>query len=183
MFINQKKAWHVKMSDKKKNVLQVIKFTLFSASAGIIEFGSFTLMNEFLLKAPFMQSLMANNPVFAKIMQNEYGPIYLIALILSVLWNFTFNRKFTFKSANNVKIAMLKVFGYYLVFTPVSTLLGNFFTARFASFPAIEYIVLAVTMLTNLVTEFLFCKFVVYRGSENTAVPKNKKEENETIEV
>ena len=112
---------------------------------------------------------MNSNETFARIMQNEYGPIYLIALILSVLWNFTFNRKFTFKAANNIPIAMLKVFGYYLVFTPLSVWLGNYFTAKFASFGAIEYVVLGITMIVNMVTEFLFQKFVVFRGAENTA--------------
>ena len=155
---------------RKKNILQFIKFALFSASAGLIQIGSFTFLNEVVLKTDLFQNAMANSETFARIMQNEYGPCYLIALILSVIWNFTFNRKFTFKSANNIPIAMLKVLGYYAVFTPVSTILGNFFTAKFASFPAIEYIVLGITMVINMITEFLFQKFVVFRGSENTAV-------------
>ncbi len=156
--------------ETKGSVIQFIKFALFSCSAGIIQIGSFTLMNEVLLKTDFMQSLIQNNDTFAKIMTNEYGPFYLIALILSVVWNFTFNRKFTFKSAANIPVAMLKVFGFYVIFTPVSTILGNFFTGRFAGVPGIEYIVLGVTMACNMVTEYLFCKFVVYRNQENTAV-------------
>lgn len=166
------------MAGKKKekgSAWQFIKFVLFSASAGIIQFGSFTLMNEVLIKTEFMQNLLANHEGFARIMQNEYGPMYLIALLLSVLWNFTFNRKFTFKSAANVPVAMLKIFGFYCVFTPVSTLLGNYFTAKFADFTAIEYIVLGITMVCNMVLEFLFCKFVVYRGQENTAVKEDDK--------
>lgn len=155
--------------ETKGGALQFIKFVLFSCSAGIIQIGSFTLMNEVLLNADFMQNLISSNETFAKIMTNEYGPIYLIALILSVIWNFTFNRKFTFKSAANIPIAMLKVFGFYLVFTPVSTVIGNYFTAKFASIGAIEYIVLGITMLCNMITEYLFCKFVVYRNQENTA--------------
>ena len=158
----------------KKNVLQFIKFALFSASAGIIQAGSFTLMNEVLIKLPFIQNAMTNNETFARIMQNEYGPMYLIALLLSVIWNFTFNRKFTFKSAANIPIAMLKVIGYYAVFTPISTILGNYFTAHFADVTAIKYIVLGITMVTNMVTEFLFDKFVVFRNQENTAVKKEK---------
>ncbi len=156
----------------KKDILQFIKYACFAASAGAIQIGSFTLMNEVLVKTSFIQSLMHNHEGFARIMQNDYGPIYLIALILSVLWNFTFNRKFTFKAANNIPIAMLKVFGYYLVFTPVSVILGNYFTAKYASFKAIEYIVLAITMIINMVTEFLFQKFVVFRNAENTAKKK-----------
>ena len=162
---------------RKSNIFQFIKFALFSASAGLIQAGSFTLMNEVIVKFDFIQSAMNTNELFGRIMRNEYGPIYLIALILSVLWNFTFNRKFTFKSANNIPIAMLKVLGYYAVFTPVSVILGNYFTEKFASFAAIEYIVLGITMVINMVTEFLFQKFVVFRNSENTAVKKTAEEE------
>ena len=143
---------------KKKNILQFIKFALFSASAGLIQAGSFTLMNEVIIKLPFFQNAMANNPTFAKIMENEYGPMYLIALLLSVIWNFTFNRKFTFKSAANV---------------PISTIIGNHITATHHTAP-VMYIVLGVTMVTNMVTEFLFDKFVVFRNQENTAVKKDK---------
>ena len=169
----------MEQNSKKKNILQFIKFALFSASAGIIQLGSFTLLNEVVVKTDFIQNLMQKSDSFAAIMQNEYGPIYLIALLLSVIWNFTFNRKFTFKSANNIPIAMLKVLGYYAVFTPISTLLGNYFTARFADIMAIEYIVLGITMVTNMITEFLFQKFVVFRGSENSAVENAEKSDSE----
>ncbi len=128
----------------KNTVWQAVKFTLFSISAGIIQVGSFTILNE-LVKLP-------------------YWPAYLISLILSVVWNFTFNRRYTFKSAANVPVAMAKVFGFYLVFTPLSTWLGA--VAEGAGIN--EYIVLAVTMIANFVLEFLFCKFVVYRNQENT---------------
>ena len=159
---------------KKQKVWQFLKFAFFSGSAGAIQVGSFTLMNEYLIKLPFIQNAMASSEGFAKIMQNEYGPMYLIALLLSVIWNFTFNRKFTFKSAANVPVAMLKVLAFYAVFTPVTVLLGNYFTAKFASIGAIEYIVLGCTMATNLITEFIYDKLVVYRNQEDTAVKKEK---------
>ncbi|MBR5868352.1 MAG: GtrA family protein [Clostridia bacterium] len=122
-----------------------MKFTLFSVSAGIIQIGSFTLINE-LLRWP-------------------YWPAYLISLVLSILWNFTLNRRYTFQSAAKVPIAMAKVFGFYLVFTPLSTWFGHL--ADQAGINA--YLIFAVTLLTNFVTEFLFTKFVVYRGQENTS--------------
>lgn len=130
---------------KNKELLRTIKFALFSASAGIIELGSFTLLNEF-AKWP-------------------YWPCYLIALVLSVIWNFTLNRKFTFKSANNVPIAMLKVFAYYCVFTPVTTLLGNYLAETLGWN---EYIVTILNMVLNFVTEYLYDKYVVFRGSIDT---------------
>lgn len=126
-----------------KNILQMIKFTLFSISAGVIQIGSFTLLNE-----------------LAKI---TYWPAYLISLILSILWNFTLNRKYTFRSAANIPVAMAKIFGFYLVFTPLSTYLG-----AVAEKSVNEYIVLAVTMLMNFILEFLFCKFFVYKNKEDT---------------
>lgn len=121
----------------------MIKFTLFSISAGIIQILSFTILNE----------------VFKMI----YWPAYLVSLILSILWNFTLNRRYTFQSAANVPVAMAKVFGFYLVFTPLSTLLGQLAE----TYGVNEYIVLGVTMISNFILEFLFCKFVVYRGQEN----------------
>lgn len=165
------------MSEKKnkKNIGQFIKFALFSASAGIIQFGSFTLMKEVIIKLDFFQNLMLEHETFARIMNNEYGPMYLIALILSVLWNFTFNRKFTFKSANNVPIAMLKVLAFYAVFTPISTIAGNYFTGKFGAADGnsyVDYIVLIVTMLINMITEFIYDKYVVFKNSEGTAEKK-----------
>ena len=148
---------------KNSNAVQAIKFALFSASAGIIQVGSFTILNELVLPNIHIQ----NEKIMA-LLSAEYGVCYLIALILSVLWNFTFNRRFTFKSAANIPVAMAKVFGFYLVFTPLSTWLGNTATGKGVN----EYIVLAVTMLSNMVLEYLFCKFVVYKNQENTIESK-----------
>ncbi len=147
---------------KKQNALQAIKFALFSASAGIIQVGSFTLLNEVVVP-----NINIQNEAVMKILSSEYGVCYLIALILSVIWNFTFNRKFTFKSATNIPVAMLKIFGFYCVFTPVSTIVGEM-VMRNTTWEFAEYIVLAVTMMTNMITEFLFCRFVVYKDSMNT---------------
>ena len=129
---------------EKNTFLQVIKFVVFSASAGIIQTVSFALLNELL--------------------HWSYWPAYLVALILSVVWNFTFNRRYTFKSAANIPVAMVKVAGFYAVFTPISTYLGHL--AEPAGYN--DYLILFVTMLSNMVLEYLFCKFVVYKGQENT---------------
>lgn len=157
--------------NKKDNALQAIKFALFSASAGIIQVASFTILNELVVP-----NINIQNETVMKILSAEYGVCYLVALILSVLWNFTFNRKFTFKSATNIPVAMLKIFGFYCVFTPVSTIIGEA-VMRNTSWEFAEYIVLACTMATNMVTEFLFCRFVVYKDSMNTNDLAKKKEE------
>ena len=150
---------------RKDNVFQALKFAAFSASAGVIQVVSFTLFNELL---PQTQS---TNSVAQWFFNSEYGASYLVALILSVVWNFTFNRKFTFKSATNIPVAMMKVFGFYCVFTPVSVILGEMVAQR-TSWEFAEYIILGVTMLANMTTEFLFCRFFVYKDSMNTAKEK-----------
>ncbi len=126
-----------------KQLWQAVKFTLFSISAGIIQVGSFAIMELFI---------------------QDYWIPYLVSLVLSILWNFSLNRRYTFKSAANVPVAMAKVFGFYLVFTPLSTWLGD----RVEALGVNDFIILICTMLLNFVLEFLFCKFVVYRGQEDT---------------
>ncbi|MBQ9965218.1 MAG: GtrA family protein [Clostridia bacterium] len=128
----------------KKPLFQMLKFTLFSISAGLVQVISFTLLNELL--------------------HVSYWIAYLVALLLSIIWNFTLNRRFTFKSAANVPVAMAKILGFYAVFTPLSTYLGEVVERGGVN----EYIVLIVTMLLNFVLEFLFCKFVVYKNKEDT---------------
>ncbi len=159
---------------KKENALQAIKFACFSASAGIIQIVSFTLLNELL---PTTDS---TNAIAQWFFNSEYGGSYLVALTLSVLWNFTFNRKFTFKSAANIPVAMLKIFAFYCVFTPVSTILGEMVAQRFTA-SYVEYIILAVTMATNMVSEFLYCRFFVYKNSMNTLADKAEEKEANNV--
>ncbi len=132
-----------------KEMLRVVKFTLFSISAGLIEMGTFALLNE-LLHLPYWAS-------------------YLTALVLSVLWNFTLNRKFTFHSAANVPAAMLKVAAYYAVFTPLSTWLEHRLTMDLGWN---EYLVTAVNMVLNFATEFLYQRFFVFGRSIDTKKEK-----------
>lgn len=124
-----------------------VKFALFSASAGIIELGSFALLNE--------------------LTGWSYWPCYLIALLLSILWNFTLNRKFTFRSVANVPVAMLKVLGFYAVFVPATTLLGDYLADTLMWN---EYLVTGINMGLNFVTEFFFQRYVVYGKSVDSAV-------------
>lgn len=125
------------------------KYTLLSASAGLIEMGSFALFNE--------------------LCHWHYWVSYFIALVLSVIWNFTINRKFTFHSANNVPIAMLKVFGYYCVFTPFSLWFENHFAGNLWWN---EYLVTIMNLILNLATEYTFQRLVVYGKDVDTAVKK-----------
>lgn len=128
-----------------KETVRVLKFTFFSISAGVVEIGAFTLLNE--------------------LMHLPYWISYLVALVLSVLWNFTLNRRYTFKSATNVPVAMLKVAVYYAVFTPLSTGLEHWLTA---SLGWNEYLATGLNMVLNFVTEFLYQRFFVFGKSIDT---------------
>ena len=144
------------ISEKRKEILRVIKFVLFSVSAGIIEIVSFTLLTQ--------------------LTDWQYWPRYLIALVLSVLWNFTLNRKFTFKSANNVPVAMMKILAFYCVFTPVTTVLGNYLAEDLGWN---EYIVTGLNMLMNITTEYLYDRFVVFGKTIDTNDIAKKKADKE----
>ena len=142
------------MKINKKELIRTIKFTLFSISAGIIEITLFTLLDYFT--------------------NWSYWPSYLIALIASVIWNFTLNREYTFKSANNIPIAMLEVALFYLIFTPASTFLGNYL-AEDLKWNGI--LVTLINMVLNFVLEYLYDMYFVFRGSIDTKTDKNKKME------
>ena len=130
---------------KREELARTAKFVMFSASAGVIQIGAFTLLTS--------------------LTQWAYWVRYLIALVLSVVWNFTLNREFTFRSASNVPAAMLKVAAYYAVFTPVTTLLGEYLTKQCGWN---DFIVTALNMLLNFVTEYLYDRFVVFGKSIDT---------------
>jgi putative flippase GtrA len=132
---------------ENKELVRKIKFTLFSISAGIIEIGLFTLLNEFT--------------------KYGYWICYLVALVASVIWNFTLNREYTFKSTVNVPIAMFKVFIFYLVFTPSSTILGNYLVD---DIHINEYLVTGINMLLNFIFEYLYDKYVVFKGNIDTKI-------------
>ena len=136
----------------KKDILRSIKFLLFSISAGVIEIAAFSLLNE--------------------LTAWSYWPCYLIALLLSVLWNFTLNRRYTFQSAGNISRAMALVLAFYCVFTPLSTWFGHWL-ADVRSWN--EYLVTAINMIANFVLEFLFDRFVVFRDSLDTNSVAKKK--------
>ncbi len=136
----------------KKELIRSLKFLLFSISAGVIELVAFSLLNE--------------------LTHWSYWPCYLIALVLSVLWNFTLNRRYTFQSANNVPRAMALVFGFYCVFTPLSTLLGSYLADTLAWN---EYLVTALNMVANFVLEYLYDRLVVFRKSIDTNALAQKK--------
>lgn len=131
--------------DQYKEVWRTVKFVLFSISAGLIQIGVFTLLYN--------------------VFHITYWVSYLSALVLSVLWNFTLNRRFTFKSAANVPVAMMKVFGYYCVFTPITTIGGSYLEGTVGWNGTL---VTLINMGLNLTTEFLFTKYVVYKDSIDT---------------
>lgn len=137
-----------------KEIARGIKFTLFSVSAGIIEFAAFALLDGF---TPW-----------------PYWPKYLIALVLSVLWNFTLNRRYTFRSAGNVPIAMLKVALFYVVFTPLSTIFGNFLAENCGWN---DILVTVLNMACNLVLEYIYDRFFVFGKTIDTRKKQSEDKE------
>ena len=138
--------------NNKKELIRKIKFTLFSISAGIIEIVIFTLLNE--------------------LTSFGYWVCYLTALVASVIWNFTLNKEFTFKSTANVPLAMSKVFLFYLVFTPTTTILGNYLVNNVH---INEYIVTGLNMACNFVLEYLYDRYFVFKDTIDTKEKKDKK--------
>ncbi|MDY3014356.1 MAG: GtrA family protein [Evtepia sp.] len=138
---------------KHKELIRTIKFLLFSISAGVIELLAFSLLNE--------------------LTHWSYWPCYLIALILSVLWNFTLNRRYTFQSANNVPKAMAQVAGFYCVFVPLSTWAGSYLADTVGWN---EYLVTLLNMASNFILEYLFDRFVVFRTTLDTNSVAKKKQ-------
>ena len=129
----------------KKELMRKVKFTLFSISAGIIEILLFTLLNE--------------------LTNLGYWICYLTALITSIIWNFTLNREYTFKSTTNIPKAMFKVFLFYLVFTPCTTIGGNYLVK---GLHFNEYLTTGINMIANFILEYLYDKYVVFRGNIDT---------------
>lgn len=141
---------------KKQQFIQLLKFTGFSISAGVIQFVTTGLLSTW-------TGLMPEGSGY-------YWIAYLIGLILSVIWNFTFNRKFTFKAANNVPLAMGLVVVYYCMFAPLSTFGANAIVGAWKNAAGdgwnqnYEMVITASMMLINFATEFLWDKFIVFNA-------------------
>ncbi|MBR0379795.1 MAG: GtrA family protein [Mogibacterium sp.] len=147
--------------ENRKEIFRAIKFVLVSASAGIVEIGVFTLLNE--------------------LTDMKYWPCYLIALVASVVWCFTINRRYTFMSTKNVPRAMAMIFAFYLVFTPATTILGNYLAE---TLHWNEYLVTGINMALNLSLEYLYDTFVVYRGEmDNNDIAAKEREKEEKKEM
>jgi len=137
------------MKWNKKETIRTLKYAIFAISAGIIQIVFFELLQ------------FAN-----KYDSNIWWKSYLISLLLSVVWNFTFNRKYTFKSANNVPIAMAKVIAYYTVFTPFSVCFGQQFLVNQLGWNGT--LIEILMMVINFVTEFLYQRYFVFKNSIDT---------------
>ena len=145
----------------KQQFIQFVKFLAFSLSAGFIQIVSFELFYTWTACLP-------------------WWPSYLISIVLSVVWNFTFNRKFTFKSASNVPVAMTLVLIYYCAFVPISVFGGK----------ALEgagwngTLVTLLMMVINFLTEFFWDKYIVFNDKVTDKLLRKKKilQEDENIE-
>lgn len=141
-------------STKKTEILRAVKYACVALSAGVIQVAATFLLNGFVFKG-----------------EDNYYICYLIGLVLSVIWNFTLNRRYTFNAANKIAPAMVKVACYYLVFTPLSTWwVDALVNADFWGIPVtvVEVIVQIGTMLVNLITEYIFQRLFVFGKAIDT---------------
>jgi putative flippase GtrA len=132
---------------KKQEAARALKFTLFSISAGVIQVLVTTVLLDGLLNV------------------KPYWVCYLVGLVASVIWNFTLNRQYTFRSAGNVPVAMLKVAIFYAVFTPLSTLFIRYTTDTLGWNHLLMQV---IVMLMNFVLEFLYDRFFVFGKTIDT---------------
>ncbi len=139
-----------------KEFWRTVKYFIIAASAGLIQFGVCTLFDEVF---------------YAKFNGQYYYAFYFVALVLSVLWNFTINRSVTFKSVGNVPKAMLKVLAYYVVFTPLSLQFSYY--AIGWNIP--DMLVTVINILVNGVTEYLFMRLFVFKKEIDTLNEQTKK--------
>ena len=139
-----------------KEFWRTVKYFIIAASAGLIQFGVCTLFDEVF---------------YAKFNGQYYYAFYFVALVLSVLWNFTINRSVTFKSVGNVPKAMLKVLGYYVVFTPLSLQ----FSYYAIGWKIPDMLVTVINILVNGVTEYLFMRLFVFKKEIDTLNEQTKK--------
>lgn len=150
----------------KKELLRTVKFTLFSISAGVIQ-----MVSSLLLKLLILEKFIPADASFYYIIELNTNTFIAdtVGLVLSILWNFTFNRKFTFKAANNVPIAMLLAFVFYIPFyhfqiwyiDTIEKCLVNIGDWGFV-------IALGTCMIINFILEYLWQTFVVFRGAIDT---------------
>lgn len=127
---------------------RILKFVLFSISAGVIQIVTFTILSE--------------------VVHWTFWPSHLIALALSVIWNFTFNRKFTFKSSDNVPKSMFLAFLFYVPFTPATVFGGQ----ALVNVGWNSLLVEGITMILNFILEYFYSKYVTFRGATTS---QNKK--------
>ena len=141
-----------------KEFFRTIKYFIVAASAGLIQFGV--------------------NVLLFKVTPMPYWICYDIALILSVIWNFTINRKATFKSVGNIPIAMLKVLGYYAVFGPIATVAAVFVKEDNPYY----WLITIGLIIINGVTEYLFMRLFVFRKEIDSAVKAKEAKQTKASE-
>lgn len=166
------------MKINKKEVLRAVKYTLFAISAGIIQ-----IVSSLALKAILDNFLdESQTMVFIHEMPISSFVAETVGLALSIIWNFTFNRKFTFKAANNVPVAMLLAFLFYVPFYPFQTWYIAVVESKLAHIGFWAFVIAQGTvMIINFVLEFLWQQFVVFRGKVDTNELAVKEQQSQNV--
>ncbi len=162
----------------KKEFLRAVKFTLFSISAGVIQ-----IISSFLLKLLILDRIIPADKTINFIIEQPLETFIAetVGLALSIIWNFTFNRKFTFKAANNVPVAMLLAFVFYVPFYPFQTWYIAAVEKSLANIGEWGFVIAQITvMIINFVLEYLWQTFVVFRKAIDTNAVAQKTQTDET---
>lgn len=159
----ERKAKFKEMDKKNGTKWQAFKYLCCTASAGLIQIISFTILQA---------AIPDNGETLHFIVEDMSRATFIattVALALSVLWNFTLNRKFTFKSAKNVPVAMFLAFLFYVPFYPFQTWYVHTVKVALGGSDGAGFLAEATVMLINGILEFCWQKFVIYRKSTNSA--------------
>lgn len=128
-------------------------FLYFSLGAGVIKLVSFLLLS---------------------LIDSGHGAVLVLAEIVSVvlsgLFNFTWNRKFTFRSTNNIVPGMFLYGLYSLIATPaVASFIVDLTRRGWA-----DWLAKAMKMALHFILDSLYCKFVIFRQVKERASVRKK---------
>lgn len=174
---------HTEKIEKRKKlegVFQFIKYALCAASAGIIQLVLFTILQAVIPATDKTIHFITEDMELVAFIATT------VALCASIIWNFTFNRKFTFKDASNVPKAMILAFLFYVPFYPFQTwYVGTIkpLLAEHMNTDLAGIIAEGTVMVINFALEFLWQKFVVFRKPKEKEVVEETTEVAETLQI
>lgn len=167
---------------RKKKAKRFLKYAIIAISGGLIQLTAYIILSDAIKldKHVSFDAIYQKQPWLTEIFYDPdtgktYGLSYFIAVSLSVIWNFTFNRKYTFKSASNVPKAMLLFVLYYAFSIPFNCW-AIVQLNKLVVFPLSDKVILICIMLANGLPAFFYQRYVVFGRSLDTKHKKKKRQ-------